>query len=199
VSIPGRLLPATPSTETLIGARASRVSKFAADDVERFRSVLHGVFTPPVTASTPYLARRLADTAAAVLTGAANRGVGHRAIPRAAIVRRAVHHLHDRDGDGEPVSVPELADAAGVSERTLRTAFREYYRTGPHHFLKMRRLHRANRALRSADPQSGTVTQVATGLGVCELGKFARDYRMLFGESPSVTLRGRTSVILQRT
>ncbi len=33
-----------------------------------------------------------------------------------------------------------------------------------------------------------TVTEMATRFGVWEFGRFARDYRLLFGEYPSETL-----------
>ena len=43
--------------------------------------------------------------------------------------------------DGEYLLVEQLATAAGVSERTLRTAFQEYFGVGPVRYLKLRTLH----------------------------------------------------------
>jgi AraC family ethanolamine operon transcriptional activator len=37
--------------------------------------------------------------------------------------------------------------------------------------------------------QSVTVTKIATRLGFRELGRFSVEYREMFGESPSATLR----------
>ena len=60
---------------------------------------------------------------------------------------------------------------------------------GPIHYLLLRRMHLARRALLGADAQATTVTTIATDLGFWELGRFSVDYRMLFGESPSASLR----------
>ena len=46
----------------------------------------------------------------------------------------------------------------------------------------------ARRALREATPDAMTVTDVATRYGFWQLGRFAVEYRSLFGELPSVTL-----------
>jgi AraC family ethanolamine operon transcriptional activator len=94
------------------------------------------------------------------------------------------------DGQGgEFVTVPDLASAAGVSERTLRAAFHDYFGIGPVQFLRLRTLNQVRAALRDSDPSMTTVTEVATRFGVWELGRLARDYRRLFGELPSATLR----------
>jgi AraC family ethanolamine operon transcriptional activator len=85
--------------------------------------------------------------------------------------------------------VEQLAAAAGVSERTLRDAFQHYFGLAPLRYLNRRTLHQVRSALKAADPSAATVTSIATKFGVWELGRFARDYRVLFGELPSQTLR----------
>jgi AraC-like DNA-binding protein len=89
----------------------------------------------------------------------------------------------------EPMYLPEICAAVGVSERTLRTYCHDTFKMGPVHFLWLRRMHLARHALLQADPASTTVTEVATDHGFWELGRFSVGYRSLFGESPSVTLQ----------
>jgi AraC-like DNA-binding protein len=59
----------------------------------------------------------------------------------------------------------------------------------PTRYLWLRRMHLARRALRMADPEATTVTEIATNYGFWELGRFSVAYRALFGESPSASLR----------
>jgi AraC-like DNA-binding protein len=47
----------------------------------------------------------------------------------------------------------------------------------------------ARKALLQPDTGGATVTRVAMQFGFFELGRFAVEYRLTFGESPSVTLR----------
>jgi AraC-like DNA-binding protein len=82
-----------------------------------------------------------------------------------------------------------LAAAASVSERTLRTAFKEYFGVGPVHYLQLRHLHRVHRAIKAADPEEVSVSQILVGQGEWAFGRFASRYRRLFGELPSDTLR----------
>jgi AraC-like DNA-binding protein len=88
---------------------------------------------------------------------------------------------------GEGVSVAQLSSVAGVSERSLRNAFYDVYTTSPKRYMKLWQLHQVRRALR-ASARSATVTDVATGHGFYELGRFAGAYKSLFGETPSETL-----------
>ena len=53
----------------------------------------------------------------------------------------------------------------------------------------MRRLNLVRRVLRELGPADTTVSRVAGRHGFTELGRFAGEYRALFGESPSETLR----------
>ena len=75
------------------------------------------------------------------------------------------------------------------TERTLRTCCREVLGVGPLRYLWLRRMHLARQALLHADASVSTVTEVATAHGFWELGRFSVEYRTLFGESPSESLR----------
>jgi len=112
---------------------------------------------------------------------------GRHSIPRRQIVHTSMDFVDQHVG--EYLSVAQLATAAGVSERTLRDAFQHCFGLAPVRYLNRRTLHQVRSALKAADPSLATVTQVATQFGVWELGRFARDYRNLFGELPSATLR----------
>lgn len=87
------------------------------------------------------------------------------------------------------IYVSDLCEAAGVSERTLQTAFREAVGMPPVSFLKRVRLHQARRALETATRGSTRVTNVALDWGFWHFGEFSRAYKDCFGESPSSTLR----------
>ena len=82
-----------------------------------------------------------------------------------------------------------LANLLMVSERVLLRAFQDTYRVSPSRYLRRLRLSEARRALLSAQDRMVTVTEIATLFGFAELGRFSVEYRAVFGESPSVTLR----------
>jgi AraC-like DNA-binding protein len=60
---------------------------------------------------------------------------------------------------------------------------------GPIRYLWLRRMHLTRRALLQASPATATVTAIATDHGFWELGRFASEYRALFGETPVASLR----------
>jgi len=101
------------------------------------------------------------------------------------LVRRAEDFF--RSHLGERVSTAQLSSAARVSERNLRNAFYDVYATSPMRYLRLWQLHQARRALRSP-VHPASVTDIATSHGFHELGRFAGEYKALFGESPSKTL-----------
>jgi AraC-like DNA-binding protein len=88
-----------------------------------------------------------------------------------------------------PLYLGEICAAIGVSERTLRVSCMEHLGMGPVRYLWLRRMHLARRALLLTAPGTVTVTSVATANGFWELGRFAVEYRALFGEAPSASLR----------
>lgn len=87
-----------------------------------------------------------------------------------------------------PITIGALAEAAGVSARTLFEGFRRFRGTTPMALLKAVRLERTHAELKAVAP-SASVADVAFKWGFIHLGRFAQVYRARFGELPSETLR----------
>jgi AraC-like DNA-binding protein len=114
----------------------------------------------------------------------ATKAPSHR---RVSVMRRFEQVLGENQGT--PLYVAEICAAVGVSDRTLRLHCIEHLGMSPHRYLWLRRMNLARHALLAADRAAKTVTEIATGHGFWELGRFAVAYRDLFRESPSATLR----------
>ncbi len=93
----------------------------------------------------------------------------------------------------QPLPISALCAALSVSECRLRKAFRRVRGLPPCRHLRMLRLSQARRALMDTDSGLSTVTEIATGFGFLELGRFSVEYRRAFGESPSQTLQRASS------
>lgn len=87
------------------------------------------------------------------------------------------------------ISRVELADVASTSIRSLSRGFKRRWGMGPMEFLKNRRLDAVFCVLLGAEKGEITVSEVASRFGFSQLGAFAGQYRMAFGELPSETLR----------
>jgi AraC-like DNA-binding protein len=87
-----------------------------------------------------------------------------------------------------PWTLSALADAAGVSARTLQLACQRHLGCSPMALVREVRLERVHADLLSAGP-GASVTTIAMTWGFYQLGRFAQDYRKRFGEVPSATLR----------
>ncbi|MBD8875803.1 AraC family transcriptional regulator [Labrenzia polysiphoniae] len=85
-------------------------------------------------------------------------------------------------------TVVEICTELGISERTLQYAVREYVGLTPVAYLRMCRLNHVRRMLAASDPETTTITRVAMRFGFLHLGRFAGDYKRVFGETPSETL-----------
>ena len=109
------------------------------------------------------------------------------------LIAHSVNYCHDREE--QSIRINALCRHLGVSERTLRYAFQNRTGMAPLTFLKGQRLNRVYRALRQSDPAARLIKQVAQDNGFSHLGQFSHDYKQLFGEAPSKTLkRGRRDV-----
>ena len=85
-------------------------------------------------------------------------------------------------------SIDEIAEGAKISSRMLHNLTTRFYGLSPYAFLKIRRLIAARRNLLTARGK-GLVKRCAIDAGYWHLGRFSKDYRDYFGESPSATLR----------
>jgi AraC-like DNA-binding protein len=104
----------------------------------------------------------------------------------AAIMRRFYRVVEEKPEDA--LFIPELCVAIGASERTLRICCQEQLGMSPKRYLMLRRMHLVRRGLRARAPTATTVTEVAAQYGFWQFGRFAGEYKLLFGELPSTTL-----------
>ena len=88
-----------------------------------------------------------------------------------------------------PPALQELCETIGVPERTLRLCCTDFLGMAPTRYFRLRRLGMARAALRGADPATVSVSDIAARYGFLQPGKFATQYRAVFGEAPSTTLR----------
>ncbi len=101
-------------------------------------------------------------------------------------VRRADRYI--RDHADEPLTLSDIAAAAGVGIRTLQLAYRASHGVSPMRALAHERLKRVRRDLMHGDPAE-SVTEVALRWGFSHLGRFAAAYRDAYGELPRQTRR----------
>ncbi len=85
-------------------------------------------------------------------------------------------------------SLGDLSQAIGMSPRGVELLFRESLGISPGTFIKNRRLHGVRRMLLNSDRKAGLVKESAMEWGFSHMGHFSRNYRQLFGESPSETV-----------
>lgn len=98
----------------------------------------------------------------------------------------------------KPISIPRLAAQVGVSQRTLELSFQETIGISARTYMRWCRIRGAHRELLQHDPATTKVADVAANWYFTEFGRFATEYKQLFGESPSKTLRKRTSFTPRR-
>lgn len=174
------LLPVSPARGRLWGMTA--------------RMLWEELTSPAGDVLTPLVHQELIGTvAAAVVTAFPNSAMTRGYVPGPgyvgpAPVRRALAYV---DAHASlPITVPDVAEAAGVSPAALRSAFRRHLDTTPSAYLKRVRLVAAHRDLVAADPTGGaTVAAVAARWGFGSRSRFADSYRRQFGCAPGETLR----------
>jgi AraC family ethanolamine operon transcriptional activator len=118
--------------------------------------------------------------------------------PKSSLTHIGRHRLVKRVRDfaltrqDEPLSIPQLCRTFHVSRRTLQYAFQEVCGISPGAYLRVLRLNGVRRALRAPERSFIDVQDLAAQWGFWHPSQFACDYKKLFGERPSDTLRRRT-------
>ncbi|MGV6876175.1 AraC family transcriptional regulator [Pseudochelatococcus sp. B33] len=88
----------------------------------------------------------------------------------------------------KPLTIDDLVAVSGVSSRALFEGFRRFRGVSPLAHVRTVRMRMVRERL--LNPRDNdTVTSVATDWGFHQLGRFAAQYRQMFGETPSQTLR----------
>jgi flavin reductase (DIM6/NTAB) family NADH-FMN oxidoreductase RutF/AraC-like DNA-binding protein len=159
--------------------------------LEFVRHVVTQIESDPAAAPGPLASRQLEQAMLALLLDAQPSDFSEQlardrsgCTPRH--VRRAVEFIEAHVA--EPIGIDEIVAASGASMRSLYEGFRRHRGTSPMEFLRFLRLRRVRDELSSAQ-SAKTVSDVATRWGFYQFGRFAAQYRQLFGETPSATLR----------
>lgn len=196
VPLAASAVPARGQTEfRALAAEHSALLSKCMDLLETFRRST----TPDFVA--PQVQRRLRELLAPAAPGLFSRSLpiaaeSKEGATRRQAVARACAHI-DKHLD-EQITLDDLCTVAGVRARTLEYAFRKCYEIGPVAYLRSVRLCRVRRDLLNSRRVAASVAKTARRWRFTHMGQFGRDYRLLFGESPSNTLarsRGRTAQV----
>jgi len=92
-----------------------------------------------------------------------------------------------------PPGVTGIGAALDVSSRLLRECCKKSLGMDPSRYRRLHGMQRTHRALRRENPDTASVSVLARRYGFRTPGRFAVNYRTLYGESPSTTLRRLTA------
>jgi AraC-like DNA-binding protein len=82
----------------------------------------------------------------------------------------------------EPLTVDDMARAAGLSRAHFSREFRRAFGDSPHAYLLTRRLERAAALLRTTDR---SVAEICLAVGLQSIGSFTTSFSRTFGASPT--------------
>lgn len=175
---------------TLNLSNLEQASRLTVDHqkLDQVRYVLERVVNHSANGLNTQLQRDLATTALLALLSEENLSTETAAsyAHRKQVVDKVKTHL--AGNPNAAVSMTEHCELTHVSRRTLQYSFESILGISPLQFLRTTRLNQVRRAL--SDPQlESPIAVVAANWGFWHPGQFARDYKALFGENPSETVR----------
>lgn len=160
--------------------------------VERFKLVLREIERLPKLLELPNARNAMLDDLIEPLlqgysvSAADHREPRHTFVSSMRTVRKAEEYL--REHIGRPVRLLEICQHVATPQRTLNRAFQDVFNLSPGLYIHRWRLSQVRRLLCTPVVNEMTVAEAALHFGFWELGRFAQQYRRLFGELPSETL-----------
>jgi transcriptional regulator GlxA family with amidase domain len=101
----------------------------------------------------------------------------------AEIIHAALKHIECNVA--ESIHVEELASAARVECRTLLRAFKRCFQVTPKRYIRQLNLVRDVLCA----PEASSAVDIMADFGATEFGRFATEYKRVFDEPPSETMR----------
>ena len=99
---------------------------------------------------------------------------------------KVIDYIHDDIVN--VTSLHQICERTNTPARTIRRLVRKKYDMSPKNYLNALRLNEVRKMLKS-ESENTTVIKVASEYNFWHMGQFGRDYKKLFGELPSETLR----------
>ena len=155
-----------------------------------FRSVVSELLLSteenPVNLNADHLYNYLIETTAYMLTeGMDNESLLQEDYFQAA--EKISHFLYNHIEDD--IQMVDLCREAHMSERTLQRVCQKIFNKTPRELIKVHRLNAIKKILESTVDESINLLHLSMDFGFMHQGRFAGEYKKLFGESPSQTLR----------
>jgi len=86
------------------------------------------------------------------------------------------------------MSIQSIVEQFKTTDKTLENSFKSLFGITPKRFMNLLKLNRAHEDLHLADAHKTNVSDIAIKWGYSHFGRFAKDYKALFGVLPSETL-----------
>jgi AraC-like DNA-binding protein len=104
-------------------------------------------------------------------------------VHRRRLLLRACEVIDAKLGDG--LTMQELCSFVGASRRTLENIFLEALDLSPYQYVRALRLNVIRREILATENRRVPIGDVAAKYGIWHLSRFAADYKIMFGCSPS--------------
>lgn len=105
------------------------------------------------------------------------------------MVSRVIDYIKAQLEEQVCPSISVICADLQLSERTLQYSFGAILGVSPYTYLRYMRLNGVRLALMQPDSENLTITRVASHWHFLHMGRFSTEYRQMFDELPSVTLR----------